>query len=67
MGWKVGFFEFESNLSNYHFQIPFFYGQLLPLPFIKTTIEQETNDVYYKALLSQYLDIIETDAGILSF
>lgn len=40
------------------------YGQLLALPYVKTTIEEQTNDEYYKAFLTQYLDIVESDAGI---
>lgn len=41
-----------------------FERQLLPIPFIKTTFEENTNDNYYKAFLTEYLDLVETDAGI---
>jgi hypothetical protein len=41
-----------------------FENQLLPIPFIKTTFEENTNDNYYKAFLTEYMDLVETDAGI---
>lgn len=40
------------------------FGQLLALPYVKMTMEERTNDEYYKAFLTQYLDIVESDAGI---
>ena len=60
-GKNSGIYKLQTDLL---LPLTDFENQLLAIPFIKTTFEEDTSDNYYKAFLTEYMDLVETDAGI---